>query len=57
MQILVVVGIGRQWDQFVMSVVHIFLLGVLGVLVARLLLPEPEQELVARIVGLMTVQE
>lgn len=57
MQILVVVGIGRQWDQFVMSVVHIFLLGALGVLVVQLLLLELEPELAVRIVEQITVRE
>jgi hypothetical protein len=56
MQILVVVGIGRQWDQFVMSVVHIFLLGVLGVPVVQLLLLGLELELVVRTVELMIVR-
>ena len=56
-QIHVVVGIGRQWDQFVMSVVHIFLLGALGVPVVQLLLLGLGLEPVVRIVGAITVPE
>lgn len=56
-QIHVVVGIGRQWVQFVTNAVHILAPGALGVPVVQPLLPDLEQEPAVRTVGLMTVQE